>query len=582
MLILIEFCLSLLIVPLAFVIPGAGRHFFGAIERHVSGFAAHRRLAVMTIFLLAIAARLAVLPVEPVPAPGIHDEFGYLLSADTFAHGRLTNPTHPMWVHFESMTIIQQPTYCSAFYPAQGMFLAIGQVLFRHPFWGVLFSTALMCAAICWALQGWMPPGWAFLGGVLAIMRLATFNYWANSYWGGAVAAIGGALALGALPRIRRHRRVSDSILLAAGLAILANSRPYEGLFYSLSIVIALAVFVFGKNAPANSFRNVVLPISGAMALCFAFMAYYFWRTTGNPLRPPYLIDVATYMQEPQFLWGKLRTAPAYHHAVMAQFYGGFHLQIFRDAQNEPLISALRRFLNFWMFYIGPALTLPFFVLAGVLPYGVSLRDLGGKTLFLVALTSVAFFALLLPVPYLPHYAAPMTCAVFALFLQAMRRVRIWDRHGRGKGAFVVRAIVLNCVIIFLAIGFGLASGIPRAKCFPYEMIRPNSARAQLIENLHKQGGKYLIIVHYQPGHDGNDEWVYNNADIDGSNIVWAREMTSAEDQQLVAYFKDRQVWLLDADAKPPKLEKYVAQTEPIHDRTSDIVMWRSPASADN
>ncbi len=561
MLLLIELCLTALIVPLAFIVPGAGKHFFRAIEGRVSRFAAHRRLAVLTIFLFAVAARLAVLPVEPVSVPGIHDEFSYLLSADTFAHGRLTNPPHPMWVHFESMAIIQQPTYCSAFYPAQGMFLAAGQVLLGHPFWGVLLSSALMCAAICWALQEWMPPGWAFLGGILAIMRLGTFNYWANSYWGGAVAALGGALALGALPRIKRHQRTRDAMLLAGGLAILANSRPYEGLFYSLPIIIALAIFVFGRNAPANTLRNVLLPMSVTMALCFAFMSYYFWRATGNPLRPPYLIDVATYMQEPQFLWGKLRAAPAYHHAVMAQFYGGFHLQIFHHAHNQPLISALRRFLNFWMFYVGSALTLPFFVLAGILPYGISLRDLGSKTLFLVTLCGVTFFALLLPVPYLPHYAAPMTCVVIALFLRAMRRIRIWDRHGQRKGAFVVRAVVLNCIVIFLAVGFGLTVKIPRKNFFPFEMIRTNPARAQMIGNLRLRGGKHVIIVHYQPSHDGNDEWVYNNANIDGSDIVWAREMTPPEDRELVAYFKNRQVWWLDADAIPPKLEKYAERS---------------------
>ena len=60
-----------------------------------------------------------------------------------------------------------------------------------------------MSGAICWALQGWMPPAWAFLGGLLAMIRLATFSYWVDSYWGGTVAALGGALVIGALPRMK-------------------------------------------------------------------------------------------------------------------------------------------------------------------------------------------------------------------------------------------------------------------------------------------------------------------------------------------------------------------------------------------
>src|SRR6266496_5229269 len=140
MAVLVELLLSVLIVPLAYAAPRLGNRCFGAVESRLSQFTTRRRLSVLTIFLLAIAMRLAVLPLEPVPAPGVHDEFGYLLSGDTFAHGRLTNPTPPMWVHFESMTIIQRPTYSSAFYPAQGFFLAIGQVLFHHPFWGVCLS----------------------------------------------------------------------------------------------------------------------------------------------------------------------------------------------------------------------------------------------------------------------------------------------------------------------------------------------------------------------------------------------------------------------------------------------------------
>ena len=131
-----------------------------------------RRLAQRPVWSMALVGalpillRLALLPHDRVPIPQVADDFSYLLLGDTLAHFRLANPVHPMHRFFETVFVLQEPSYSSIFPPGQGIVLAIGEWL-GLPWMGVALSMGAFCALCYWMLRAWVTPMWALAAGSL-------------------------------------------------------------------------------------------------------------------------------------------------------------------------------------------------------------------------------------------------------------------------------------------------------------------------------------------------------------------------------------------------------------------------------
>ena len=322
----------------------------------------------------------------------------------------------------------------------------------------------------------------------------------------------------------------------------------------SLPVAAALLVWMTGKKRPSMQVvaRRVLLPLLLLLSLMGAAMGYYFWRVTGSPFRMPYQVDRAEYAVAPYFCWQSSNRQPVYRHAAIRDYYLKVELPAYLRTRSIGgfLREACMKIAMVWGFYIGPALTVPLLALPWVL------RD---RRIRWLAITGAVCIVGMTVVAWLiPHYAAPLTAVILAVILQGMRHLRAWRWEGKPSGLFLTRAVTLICVLM-VAVNVLMLTTRKRAD----GLSAFGAVRAGVLKHLDSLPGSQLVLVRYKPGHDTLIEWVYNEADIDRSRVVWARDMGDAENQELIRYFNHHTVWLLEADENPPKLSPYLTSLAP-------------------
>ncbi|KAF0245724.1 MAG: hypothetical protein FD180_1331 [Planctomycetota bacterium] len=478
------------------------------------------------------------------PTAYIHDEFTYLMQADTFAHGRVSNPVPPEWRHFETFHILLQPTYSAKYPPGQALTLALGQILFDAPIAGVWLAFAAACAAVAWAARAWLGPRWGLVAGLLAALHPSIHMFkpftWTQSYWGGGLAFLGGALLMGAWRRLDRHVAVSSGLAFGAGLSILLLTRPWEGVVATLPIAAGLLARQFdGSHALKPFFLRFALPVAALLLLTAAGVARVNKAVTGSATTMPYMEYEKQYAAAPIFIFQEAPPARWNEHPGITSYHGGWSRGIYEKQRSLKGFLAVFAFKCFLLFNFYPGAYL------GLIPgFFMLLRSHRfGRISLVVVFGLIATFCTCWTQP---HYVAPAAGAFF-LFATACARRLACCLKNRRAALWMAATGLLSSPVLLMFGGLILPS-----------RSRPAWAdeRVRIIQELEARPGNHLVFVKYGPLHNINFEWVYNSADLTSQRIIWARTRDEEKDARLVQAFPGREVWEIEPDRGVPQMKR--------------------------
>lgn len=500
-------------------------------------------IAAVAVIAVAVSALVSAI-VKPVLH--CHDEFSYLLAADTLLHGRLANPTPDAWQSLQSLHVIMQPKYVSKYPLGVGFVVAIGISLFDNPLVGSWLSAAALSAACTWMLAGAVSRQWSLMGGLLIALHPTLQVTWSQSLLQGYLVATGCALLTGGVLRLRRRVTYSASFICGLGVAVLALLRPFEGLVCTVLCASALAYLWSGKDLSQQlkmGFRIgtiAMLPI----LIALAGIVVQNHIVTGNWWKLPYQLYESQFGVAPLFVFSAPRLENSVHRADLSTTVLHFHSETSLDWYRGRIGWRGWRLGCSDLFRVLLVLGLPFAALmllpVNWLKFRVARVFLAAVTLQIAASGCVCWV--------FSHYAAPLLPWLLLLSLMVARAAFRRYTCSR-KFAWSVGGGLLAFQVAILCL-------------FTYQAVSNQQndwarQRQRIVDRLNSEGGKHLVLVRYAPTHNVHEEWVYNGADPRAGFILWARDERQEWTRDVLKHYgDDRRVWELDADRQAKEDER--------------------------
>jgi hypothetical protein len=526
-------------ILVAFRAPAFASKLFASIERNGARLASRPILTIIGLAVCAVILRSALIPVLGTPQPVIPDEVSLLLQADTYASGRIDNPS--VTPSFSSFYTLVSPTYASTYPVLRSLPMAIAQSFGFGPWIGIFAINIILVIAVYFMVRSYFSVELAILMSLIVILRFCLFNFWINSYLGPTITALGGVLLVYGYKKISIKRTLAAGLVVGVGLFFLMTTRPYEGFVFSIPFVVAISIMIFRESrksmraAAMAAFFPTLLTVAG-----LGLTVVHNNAVTGDWRIAPYELYRQQAAQSPALLVQSFESSKKPTYDLMQRYFDWEGSAFEKEQSTEGLLrNELRRAVNYLSFYVGSALLIPF--VWGLWTFRRERTFMAAGVISIVGLG--------LEVWNHAHYASP----AFGLFILAIAagfsKLRGWRPASSPVGLALSRLLILALLVGTIYPMYLLTA--------TQEISAPDAFRSccwlKTTSNIHENVASYIkqttnenAILFVDTGpRSPIVPIIYNRADLNKAPVVWVNDDPRYNEQVFKTY-DGRKLWRLD------------------------------------